>query len=295
MNQTKKKNLVLTFAYRYTWRDLRIFVESLAETESDTELVIFCTRINRATKSELKRHGVKIVDVFIPLLRLRNVFLLVGWWPYRIIFNLLPQFSIKRKLSKLIFNIMCARFSHFHEYLEQHLDKYSNVLIADVRDVYFQSDPFNALDSHRIISFLEEKRIGENESNSRWIREAYGKSELEIYSDKVISCAGVTIGKAEAVFEYLDLMLNELLKVNRMTPVCGVDQAVHNKIFHSHLIENSALMGNGNPICSTMGFVTKYEQNDRGMVVSSKRIISMLHQYDRCTDLKKQVESRYPY
>jgi hypothetical protein len=289
----KKSNLVLTFAYTYKWSNLKVFVESLENTGANADLVIYGSRLSRNTLKELGNRQIKVIPVFTPLIRLRNIFLLAGWWPYRILLRYSKSVKIKRIISTYVFNLMCARFSHFLDFLKNNYSAYDNVLIADVRDVYFQSNPFNNLLSNKLFSFLEEGIIGENKSNAKWVKDAYGVQELKSLYNNVITCAGVTIGSSELILKYLELMVSELLNVRHMAPVLGVDQAVHNMIFHKKLIPEATLLGNGNSLCMTMGLMSKFDLNDQGMVVVGDEIISILHQYDRFKDLKNKIDSRF--
>ena len=111
--------------------------------------------------------------------------------------------------------------------------------------------------------------------------------------DKIISCAGVTLGNSSDILTYLTRMLEHLFSVNEMAPVDGVDQAVHNIIFHENLIPGSMLMENGNELCMTMGPGVDYKLNAENHVVSGNDVIAILHQYDRYKELKGIVEGRY--
>ena len=287
------KNLALTLAYGYDWEQLRVFVVSLVKSGFQGDLVIFGAKLSRATIQMLKQHGVVYKPVFLPLFRLRNVFLLPGWKPYKWLFTVLPSAKLRRFLAKYVFNIMCARFAHFQHYLESHAGEYANVVVADVRDVCFQRDPFADPLPGDLVSFLETMRISESRANSKWVLQAFGPEQSHGLSDKIVSCAGVTLGKASAMLAYFNAMLAGLYKVGEMTPVAGVDQAVHNRIFHDQQIPGAVLLANGNPWCMTMGPGVEYVLDAEDHVLAGTTPIAVLHQFDRYPDLKTRVYQKY--
>lgn len=289
---TPKKNLVLTLAHGYKWPQLSIFVNSLRKNDFDGDIVVFASRIDRQTARKLKERGVIVLKVFLPLVRLRNVFLVPGWKPWRWLFRITPGFKTKREIAKYVFNIMCARFACFHDYLECNLERYDKVVIADVKDVCFQGNPFESMETFQIVSFLEELlKIGVG--NIQWMEEAFGSRLDPTILEEIICCAGVTIGTSTAVHDYLTKMLKHLYQVEIMTPVLGVDQAVHNFLFHRGQLEGSAVMNNGNPICMTMGPGYPYELDANQNVVAGGSVISILHQYDRHPELKRIITGKY--
>jgi hypothetical protein len=289
----ENKNLVLTLAYRYRWQDLRVFVNSLTNSGFKGDLVIFGSRLDRETIAILRSKGVIVQPVFLPLLRLRNVFLLPGWKPCRWLIKAMPSFNLKRALGKRVFNIMCARFAHFHHYVERNLHRYDKILIADVRDVCFQTDPFPMDDEHSIVSFLEEETIGASNANTGWMREVFGQHVPPALLKCTICCAGVTLGKAPAMLNYLSRMLESFFTVEMMSPVAGVDQAVHNVLFHGSHIPGCGMLKNGNRICMTMGSGEPFLLDENRNVMADGGIISILHQYDRHPELNRIILQKY--
>lgn len=292
MSQSKQ-NLVLTLAHGYKWPELSVFVNSLSETGFNGDLVIFTSRTDRKTIAMLKQKGVTVRPVFLPLIRVNNVFLLPGWAAYRALFRIIPCFQIKRFMAKWIFNIMCARFAHFHDYLSEHIKNYDKVLICDIRDVCFQSNPFQHKCKASIISFLEEGTIRNSRMNLKWIRQAVGEDASDSLMDKNICCAGVTIGKSDAILDYLDKMLHYLFRARHMASVAGVDQGLHNYLFHDGHLKNSETLENGNTYCMTLGNGKSYDFDYNKNVVMNGNLISILHQYDRHQELNKMINSRY--
>lgn len=287
-----KPNLVLTFAHGYSWGDLSIFFNSLKKTRFTGDVVVFASCLNPDTTRTMRDHGVDVHKVFIPLVKLRNVLLLPGWKPWKFLLSLIPHQGSRRAIGKLAFNIMCARFAHFHDYLQKNVDRYGKVLVTDIRDVCFQVDPFEAADGIPLVSFLEPLRI-KGGANGKWMEEAFGKELDPTLLDELVCCAGVTLGEAPAMLDYLTKMLSHLYEVKLMTPVAGVDQAVHNYLFHRRQLKGSTMLENGNPICMTMGHGDPFALDANEQVNADGKIVAILHQFDRSPDLKRIMTAKF--
>lgn len=293
MTTSLKKPLIMTFAHGYQWTDLSVFFNSLAATGYDGDVVVFASRLPEDTMERMKAAGATVIPVWLPLFHLRNVFLIPGWAPWRLLFRLLPFYRTRRWLSKLVFNIMCARFAHFQHYLSENIERYSHVMVTDIRDVCFQRNPFEQPLPGDIVSFLEIILIG-NGVNRKWLAEAFGNTVDPGLYEKEVSCAGVTIGNSTSMMQYLELMLDGLQKVERMTPVAGVDQAIHNEIFHHNRITGSVLLGNGNALCNTMGHGDPLSLDTDANVLDTNGVkVAVLHQYDRIPEVAKPKLERF--
>ncbi len=291
--KSDRRDLVMTLAYRYPWEDLSVFVNSLKSSGFTGDLVVFAARLDKRTIRELELRGVVVVRIFLPLYRLANVFLIPAWRPWRWLLRMIPGRAAKRNLAKHIFSIMCTRFAYFHDYLARHRDKYDQVMISDARDVCFQSPPFENLGTESVVTFLENQPISENKANLIWLVQTYGGKFPPALLHKPIACAGVTLGTTDGMMAYLTQMLDGMFNAVKMRPVDGTDQAVHNFIFHTGLLEESAMMPNGNPICMTMGPGDPFELDEDFRLISQGRVVSILHQYDRFPELKAAKQERY--
>ena len=287
-----KRNLILTFAHGYTWPSLEIFFNSLRASGFDGDIAVFSSRLDSNTIKILEERGITVCNAWLPLFRLRNILLLGGWKPWKLLLRLLPSLPLKRAIGKRAFNIMCARFAHFHEFLEQNADRYAKVLITDIRDVCFQADPFAAIEGDGIVSFLEPIKI-EGGANGQWMQEAYGAKLDPTILNESVCCAGVTIGATPAVMDYLTQMLRHLCEVDLMTPVAGVDQAIHNFLFHRDRLAGSQVMKNGNPLCLTMGSGEPFTLDEEERLVADGKVVAILHQYDRHPELKGIMAARF--
>jgi hypothetical protein len=155
-----------------------------------------------------------------------------------------------------------TRWFLFYDYLKKK-DKYriiyKRVWMIDVRDSYFQNDPFSFVNPH-ISSFhvfhgVESITISQCGWNGGWVKDCFGNEMLDQMGNNKIICSGVTVGTMDVVYEYLHLMSDIITgkKISKETgkllqlsnspyfPKCernGVDQGVHNVIVHNHYLEN---------------------------------------------------------
>jgi hypothetical protein len=189
--------------------------------------------------------------------------------------------------------------------------------MIDVRDSFFQSDPFAFIDpsspSFHVFNGQESFPISKCGWNSGWIRDCFGENLLAQVGGHSIICSGVSAGTTDIVMDYLHMMseivqghnipkpLETISKsmetgtmvniVNRRTdlhhsfPTCernGVDQGIHNVLVHSQAIPQLKIWDQGTGFVANMqAQVAKY---DPGSHVVSNRMnqpSAVVHQYDR--------------
>lgn len=183
--------------------------------------------------------------------------------------------------------------------------KYSKVLLIDVRDSYFQSDPFKIIptstkEAFYVFKGVESITIANCGWNGGWVRDCFGNEILKEIGDNDIICSGVSIGTMDAVYEYLQLMKDILfyekksqLSMSSKFPECernGVDQGVHNVLVHKDIIKHLSIMSESdgyvvNMQGRTANVVNKQVSNSKG------DIFPIVHQYDRYPTLQKALFS----
>jgi hypothetical protein len=90
--------------------------------------------------------------------------------------------------------------------------QHTNILIADFRDVFFQSNPFTYLLDQwaqpvsQLTVFLEaspQKAIYRCKYNSGWIRDCYGEDGLNLVKSNPVSCSGTSLGSRDGILLYV--------------------------------------------------------------------------------------------
>jgi hypothetical protein len=187
-----------------------------------------------------------------------------------------------------------ARFLHFYRFLLEY--PYARVLLSDVRDVLFQTDPFRALSDVRGLAVsLEPRRycIGTEPWNADRVREIYGAAMLARVAAQPVSCSGVTYGEGAAMREYLRLMTDEILALGRRMARRGwFDQALHNVILWTRWPGPLRLLETLASPVATLGSVPEHElrSDATGRLLNADgAVISVLHQYDRHRSLQERL------
>ena len=85
-----------------------------------------------------------------------------------------------------------TRFFHALRFLESAPEPVGRVLLADVRDVVFQRDPFDFDPGGSVCCFEEEASIPLRSSpiNAGWVRQAFGQAVLDEIGDDPPCCVG---------------------------------------------------------------------------------------------------------
>lgn len=287
-----KKNVILATIYNYTYEDIKPFLLSLKSCNYSDDIVIFYDRLKQ---EDIKKISEKIPQInLIPYKYTGDGFRNKrheSWIKYKPwVRAWLPEW-FKIILVKPMVNIPWLRFYLYKEFLKKHQNDYKQILMCDVRDVWFQGEPFSKESEDGLNVFMEDPRltIKTCPSNSKWIQELFGRNVLNEIGDCLISCSGTICGDYISVMLYLNIFLETVLKVNSFRPTGG-DQGIHNYILQKE-IKNYNVYKNGDGGVLTMGYLNKENVHIKnGKVIGSDgNLIALLHQYDRHADLQKML------
>ena len=186
-----KRRLVLGAAFKYGPDKVRLFVKSLRATGYDGDIVMFIDAASFSLMRYLRSRNVKFIAVFHN--RLSN----------------LHFFSKSKKHEPAH-----SRRIHFcAAYVEKHFEQYDQIMTSDVRDVVFQSNPFDGLEGDGVQFYLECKdfTIGNEPHNTYMISTFLTPAQTQALLPERVTCCGVVIGGAAAMRDYL-LRVSALLK-----------------------------------------------------------------------------------
>jgi hypothetical protein len=194
-----------------------------------------------------------------------------------------------RALEYRLEGLQALRYEHYREIVTSAGPNVDQVFLTDVRDVFFQRDPFDpAIDGLEV--YLEDPSVtlvGEPR-NRKWIRDLYGRGELRAIGDQVVSCSGTVAGSRDAILGYLDAMAEEIERHRR--PLGSHDQGVHNHLLRRGLLRSANIVANGHGRVLTMGRVAAFDRDDEGRVVNADGTVpAVLHQYDRHTSFATEL------
>jgi hypothetical protein len=195
--------------------------------------------------------------------------------------------------------VMSERHFLYRNYLQSVGIVYSHVILSDVRDVIFQTNPDLWYSAAALNSFLEPPGVtlaGESH-NAYWIRRLYGTSTLAAIGHHRVSCAGVVHGTLDGITTYLDASTAELSRhTTTVAGENGFDQGVHNFLLRSRGLEGVHVWENGEGLVLNMHGLSLNHGNVRsdGIVVDATgRVIPVLHQYDRHPELGRAILRKF--
>ena len=203
-----------------------------------------------------------------------------------------------------------ARFLTLYNYLKDHWSEYKYVTTTDVKDVYFQTDPVEWMDSlldvkYHLVAGSESIHYKNEPWGNENLMETYGSYVYELFKENIIYNVGTIGGKAENV---KDLMFNIFINaINR--PIHIVDQAVYNVLLQTEPYKSTTFFADQQDgwacqagttvdpkrIEGFRPFLTEAEPIfENGIVKTSLgEPFCIVHQYDRVPVWKKFIEDKY--
>jgi len=219
------RDLVLALVHGYTVPGVRPFFESLRRVAPAARVLVACSEISDETISALRGWGCELLPYRYYRFQFagRKVFPGNTRWKwfhdrYAGWVDALPGLSparrrrLRARIMRHFLDINTRRFVEFFLWLETRVHEFDRILLTDVRDVWFQSDPFPLVTGEELVCGLEDEAltIGSQWGNSLWLKQIGGPAALAALSDRRISCCGVVLGSAAAFLEYLGRMVDAL-------------------------------------------------------------------------------------
>ncbi len=244
--------VILGTAFNYDYKQIELFLGSLARVFNG-KVVLFT---NRKIKIPIK--GIEVEFVF--------------WNPER-----------QSALPVAFNDVINYRHYLYLDFLRRN-SSIDAVMLSDVRDVFFQSDPFEMLDE-KITVAVEDMTIEGCAINSNWIRTIFGQDYFDSVAKRKIICAGTTIGNYESILAYEEEMIVLLEKwhngLDSGESNMVIDQAIHNYWCLQH--KDSIIYSNNETgSILTMGHTQNFRFNREGNLINSQgEPYSVIHQFDR--------------
>ena len=263
------KNLIIGGFTNYGINQLKPWVLSAKEVAGSNDVVLVYGNASKETLDWLVEQGVQVV----PMLQVQGI------------------------------PIHVLRFLSIYDYLHNHQNEYRYVVTTDVKDVYFQKDPFVQIEENQIelivasegLAYCDEPWGNEN------LMQTYGPYVYEQFKNNQI----LNVGTFGGEFEYVKDVIFHIFTnaINRPIPI--VDQAVFNVLMNTQpfldirytTFDWAAELGTimdpskiqhfrPNLLCDEPTF-------EDGLVKYKGKPYSIVHQYDRVPVLKKFVQEKY--
>jgi len=147
------------------------------------------------------------------------------------------------------------RFPFLRDRLKECQECTGPVLITDVRDVFFQRDPFGS--GHPQVQGLQVFEEHVKQRTLHWLAKWPIETCKGVVYNRVMLCSGTTIGTRQAMIDYLDAMEAEM-KVWMDDKKChfkinGDDQSIHNYLYYSGKLPFAKAIPNRMGIVNTPG------------------------------------------
>jgi hypothetical protein len=182
--------------------------------------------------------------------------------------------------------------------------EYRYVITTDVRDVVFQTNPSEFIDSHLNLDILasSENVTYENEPwGKKNILEGYNDALFQRYKHELICNVGVLAGRFNAMCDLL--LLNYLVSQSGNTQHY-TDQSSFNFVIHNRLVNHriqiediSSHWAMQSGTLDNAKFIGKtWQQNielRNGVLYNGTQPFVIVHQYDRIPKWKDEIEKKY--
>ena len=269
-------NVIIGTAINYGVQEIKNFVLSFRKFNNVDDIILIYN-LNQSSRIEkfCREFNVK----------------LVGFEPY----NQFPA------------HVVTSRFLKYRDILIDN-PQYTHILLADIRDVFFQSDPFaNLTEDDYLYAFTEDPAvtIDIEKYHISMISRLFGAQELQKFAGKKIICSGTILGTNKKLSVWLDIFAQYLNDIQKSNPnICHemlLDQVIANHIFYFQ--ENgkaSDVKDNGN-IVGTIGHCITHPNHSGVMKLENDtiyldgKIPAIIHQYDRSPELFNHFSKIYSY
>lgn len=163
--------------------------------------------------------------------------------------------------------------------------QFENIFLTDIRDVFFQENPFKSLLNEKLQVAVEDILIQDNEYNSNWILALMGEDYYLKIKDKNVLCSGTILGERNIILRYLDFVTNLInekgVHLDTGKNVFIIDQGAF-IVFCYTFPELINMHSNKNGKIFTMGYMSKMILSSDGKILNDDgKLYSIIHQYDR--------------
>ena len=224
VSSLKSNDLILGMAQNIDPLNYIIFCASLREVSNSIEVFMFINS-NYYLLNEIQSISLKY-SIYLIIYDLNT---------------LKPSYLLNYHPSSLRWIFFYQLLTNFDTNFDiNFITKFHKVLVIDVRDSVFQSNPFDLFLSNKNTFYMFQEMgsqtIGSCGWNSGWIRDCFPGNILNSVQSNAISCSGVSLGTMDIMLQYIEIITTILLGKHSITdrfPQCernGVDQGIHNVI-----------------------------------------------------------------
>lgn len=300
-------NICICAATGYRPDQIDVFLKSLGAYCKDVKVHLL---VNHGSKAQIEALGVELgmdIDV-VEIQKFRT-------GAFKVFFNRSAIAKYYKKLCQKIasmksqqgldgsdlkkwLHVALSRYVYAAEIIGSYSNKDVKVMMADIRDIVFQGNPFELIKADStLIMGVESITIAEQVHNKEWLETLYPEAYNELCDHRII-CSGFTLGNKDAVLEYLDAMVDELkAKFAKVVLALGFDQGIHNYLVRSNTeMFNPEYHTNESGLIATIGAglsESDIQRLDGEFVNQNGDVYKVVHQYDRYDSLTQEVNAKW--
>jgi len=290
-------NTVLTSIYELSAESIEPFFHSLRLSGCDDEVVVVATKIAGDCRARMTHYGARVIDAEYRGLPMAYAGLARRAW---LALKAVRGYYWNHPWGEQDFSwlfVNCWRFFCFKNYLSSVDPKPESVLLADIRDVVFQSNPFRFPfpPGLSVASETIRRTIKQSNGNRKWLWESVGLREMCRIADCNVVCAGTTLADYQTMMKYLELMTLHIKRRFFWGLFDSIDQGLHNYFVHNRLVTPLHCYTNWHGPFLTMDseIVGPQNKNRDGYLCNEDgSVIPVVHQYDRIKNLYRAGETR---
>jgi hypothetical protein len=316
--------LVLGVARGYDGPAIAPFVRSLRDSGYRGDVALFCDMLGGGAAELLDAHGVRRLPYRSTLARASAA--LAGFkkrrpkrfdrWQRRIalavasaaalIEDVVPRGAIVPALGGLSANLVplgepMLRHWLYIDFLAR--EPYERVLLADVRDVVFQRDPFEDWRGPAgvpdVCFGLESIPMGASDFMRLAYNKMYGKLQTRLVAGRPVACAGVILGRNRPLRELMWRICMEMRRTFHGQATIADQVCLHRVIWRRRERLESGritLLPPGGAWVAHLSTIPRAEirEDASGRILGGDgRPVAVVHQFDRHPDLAAAIERRY--
>lgn len=264
-----QKDLIIGAFTNYNYNQLKPWCESIDKSGFKGDKVLIVGKTEAHTLRELEKRNF----ITIPMPELDNV------------------------------PIHVARFLAIYDYLQSTWTNYRYIVTTDVKDVYFQTNPIDLIESgdYKLVIASEGLKYQDEPWGDENLKQAYGPYVYELFKDNEIYNVGTFGGQAEYVKDMVFHIFTN--GINRAIPI--VDQAVFNVLVNTQpfkdVVHKTVDWACEAGTVADPSKINTFRPNllceepivKDGIVYYKDKPFAIVHQYDRVPKWKEFVRKEY--
>lgn len=142
------------------------------------------------------------------------------------------------------YKISWGRFALYRDWLKDCATCTGEIMLTDVRDAFFQRDPFHDREKLQSLMFFEEHP---NSTTNNWLTfDPVLACRNYTFHGEPMLCSGSIMGSREGILDYIDVMLGEFDywkdKDECRFETIGDDQSIHNYLYYTNQFNNATVI-----------------------------------------------------